>query len=841
MKKVVIKIVVLLAVFAGGIFIFSAILDKGNTGLTAMMGRATLPLIDMDVDGIRLNCLRGYTAEMDGNYMRDAITPLPADRKLTITVEDYGRQIDTISYEVRSIDTKRLVENTEVTGFNKKDGRVEAVLPIKDLMEQGQEYMLKIRLTSDGTEIDYYTRIIYEEDLNIKACVDFMRMFSDSTFQKEQAQDGIGKYLEPNSQGNNSDLHHVDIHSKLSQVTWGDLDISRISEPRISIKETSPTATSATLRYEAESRKENGEAERYQVTEFFRVRYTTDRIYLLDYDRTVNQKFIEENDNLMKQSIYLGIVDKEIEYKTNEKGDMISFVQAGELWHYNQGENKLSRVFSFNDGDDPRASYNQHGIKIIGVDEEGNADFLVYGYMNRGRHEGQTGVCVYHFSSVSNSVEEMAFITSRKSYQLLKEDMGRLSYVNKAGDLFLMMDGNLYRVNLQDGAYETLVSGLKDDCYKISKNNQFIAWQDDNDPARSVSLTVMNLDNNGKRRVEAGEGEYIRVLGFMETDLVYGLAKQGDLIADATGNVIFPSYRLVIVNKNNTVMKDKNYSESGVYVTGAVMKDQVINLSRIQMDADGGYTVVADESITYNAKEEKSEVLPTSFVSDTRQTVWQLSLLWPASESQPNILNPKEVLFEESREITIEETGESPEKYYVYGRGQLQSVYGAAGPAIRLADELMGVVVGDDQRYVWERGNRKLATQLSGIQAEGIEEGKSSLSVCLDAMLSQQGVYINSQELLNNGQGARTILQNQLDALAVDLTGCDVTETFYYVSNGSPVLAMVDQANAVLIVGYDEANVTYLNPNAGKLEKKGLKSSTEMFEAAGNVFISYVK
>ena len=90
---------------------------------------------------------------------------------------------------------------------------------------------------------------------------------------------------------------------------------------------------------------------------------------------------------------------------------------------------------------------------------------MVYGYMNRGRHEGKSGVCVYKFSSVSNTIEETAFISSPKSYQLLDQDMGVLSYVNKAGKLFLMINGSLYQIDLASGYCQTLASGIKEGCY----------------------------------------------------------------------------------------------------------------------------------------------------------------------------------------------------------------------------------------------------------------------------------------------------------------------------------------------------------------------------------------
>ena len=55
---------------------------------------------------------------------------------------------------------------------------------------------------------------------------------------------------------------------------------------------------------------------------------------------------------------------------------------------------------------DLRDIHNESKIKILSVEENGNVSFVVYGYMNRGIHEGQTGVLVEYYNSLLNTVEE---------------------------------------------------------------------------------------------------------------------------------------------------------------------------------------------------------------------------------------------------------------------------------------------------------------------------------------------------------------------------------------------------------------------------------------------------
>lgn len=107
----------------------------------------------------------------------------------------------------------------------------------------------------------------------------------------------------------------------------------------------------------------------------------------------MNQIFRGENDSFYDNSIQLGIRSGDIAYQSNENGSVVCFVQEGELWSYDENNDRLYQVFSFRgfEGIDDRENYDEHDIKIIDVDEAGSINFAVYGYMNRGEHEGEVG------------------------------------------------------------------------------------------------------------------------------------------------------------------------------------------------------------------------------------------------------------------------------------------------------------------------------------------------------------------------------------------------------------------------------------------------------------------
>ena len=87
-----------------------------------------------------------------------------------------------------------------------------------------------------------------------------------------------------------------------------------------------------------------------------------------------------------------------------------------------------------------------------------------------------------------------------------------------------------------------------------------------------------------------------------------------------------------------------------------------------------------------------------------------------------------------------------------------------------------------------------------------------------------------------------SILNSDLqDETILDLTGCTLDAVLYYVNKDIPVLALLEDGSAVLIVGFNELNIVVLDPMTGTLYKKGMNDSTEWLNENGNRFITYVR
>ncbi|MBQ3517004.1 MAG: hypothetical protein IJA29_07240, partial [Lachnospiraceae bacterium] len=236
--KKTIKTVVVTVTFFLMLFLFSVLLNRDNTGMTMEMAEATYPTVSIQNNARLINRMQGYAKPMDTSYMRESITPLEKGRSLSVYIEKYGREITGLAYEVRSIDGERLIESTELTNYVEKKDYITTSFSLKDLIETNQEYTLIILLSTDSGEvIRYYTRIIQAYDYKASEKLAFAFDFSNKTFAESPENEELITYLESDATGDNTNYRHVNIHSSFDQITWGDLEVVKETEPVAVIEE----------------------------------------------------------------------------------------------------------------------------------------------------------------------------------------------------------------------------------------------------------------------------------------------------------------------------------------------------------------------------------------------------------------------------------------------------------------------------------------------------------------------------------------------------------------------------------------------------------------------------
>ena len=840
MKKTIIRIAVCVVVFLASALIIGSIMNQGHNNMTMEMAPATLPMITMESGGVACNELHGNTVEMDVAYQKDCITLLGEGRQANFTVDTFGREITGISTEVRSIDGSRLIENSEVTGWKANGKSFSVSLTLKDLIDTNTQYSLTLILELEGEQkVYYYTTILWNDNVHISEILEFATDFHGKLYDKEMAKE-LTKYLEPNSKlTDNGTFHKVNIHSSFQQITWGSLEPVQEDAASIRLTQISGNVASLLMNFVVST----GEGKNkiyYNVEEYYRVRYTSERMYLLDYERTMTQ--IPDTTRMYaNDKILLGITDENVDMMESADGNTVVFSDMGQLLSYNAATNGLTVIFSFYDKDnaDRRTLYDNHGIKILDVDEGGNVKFAVYGYMNRGRHEGETGIQIISYDNSLNTIEEEVYIPYSKSYAVLKDEMEQLLYRNRQQHVYFFLENGVYDVDLENRSAEQLVSIRQDDSLQVSENHEIIVWQEGDDINHSNQLNVRNLNTGEQTVIRAEDGEAIRPLGFMGEDIIYGVARESDIRTENSGQIFYPMYKVCISNSSGDNLKE--YGQDGIYIVDCAIEGNQITLSRIQRSENGSYQEILDDQIMNNVEEEPGQNKVVTADIDIYERYVQIQTKTTIDTKTIKVLNPKEVVFEGGRELTLDAVSEVS-RYYVYNAYGVQGIYSAPGKAVKEAYDSSGVVANDRGITVWLKGNRVSRNQIMAIKEESITDQKNSLTVCLDNILRHAGITRNTEYDLAQGKTAIQILEENMTGVQVlDLSGCSLDAVLYYVNQDIPVLAILEDDEAVLVTGFNEFNVVIMEPSTGKLYKKGMNDATTWFAENGNHFISYMK
>lgn len=840
MKKTILKLSVFFIVFVLALVVTSHFMNRGHDNLTMEMAPASLPLVSMLLDGMEYNQLHGYLTDTDVAFQRDTVTVLGEGRDTGFVVDTYGESIDGVSIEVRSADGTRLIENTEVKNLQAGEGRIYGAIALKDLIEQDTEYALKILLKlADGREPAYYTRVIWSESLYPKEKLDFCRDFHEKLYDREAARELVA-YLETNSRlEDNASFHKVNIHSSFRQITWGDLAVKEVTKPTLKLTAISGQ-TASLLQDFIVSTTEGKNTVYYAVEEYYRIRFTVDRIYLLDYERTMNQ--IPSLGQLcVNDKIILGITGTDVDMLESEDGNIIVFELERRLFSYNVTTNKLTFIFGFYDEEnaDARTLYGQHGIRILNVDEGGNVQFAVYGYMNRGRHEGEVGIQLYTYNSLQNTIEELLYIPYEKTYTVLAAELDRLLFLNREQKLYFVMDNGVYVIDLTARTYSRALEIIQDEGLQVSEDQRIAVWPGGDDIFHSTTLEIRNLGNDTRKTISVEPGEVIRPLGFMDEDIIYGVAYEADVVEESSGSIFFPMYKICICNASGELLKE--YSQSGIYVTECTVVENQITLERVRRLESGEYQETTREHITNNAEPETGKNTVVAVDTEKYKRYVEIRLRKDIDSKTIQILTPKEVVYEGGRRIRLSEEAEN-DRYYVYGPYGVEEIFVSPARAVSLADSVAGMVTDKKGERVWVRGVRAARNQIMAIQEAGITEEKGALAVCLDTLLEYEGISRNTQYLLDRGENVIQILEeNLIDATVLDLKGCSLEAALYYVNADIPVLALLEDGTAVLLVGFNEFNTGILNPMTGAIEKIGMNDSAEWFTENGNQFITYMR
>lgn len=810
---------VLLAVFlaAAVIYFFRPMGQEESREETVytVMEDAVLPVVYPRMLGREMAPLFGQMEERAVTASRDSLIVLPEDRKMTVRIES-GEPVSAIRYEVRSLDMEELVERTELSSWEEAENGLTAVLPIQNLLAPEREYLLGIQIQlADGTAPWYYTRIVETDGEHTMQMCALAEEFSLKTLNYENAQD-LTMYMETEAGADNSSFGVVTLKNSFSQLTWGNLAVERTGAAFMKLRELSGELANIELQYYV-TRMEEGQEELYAVTENFTMRWASQRIYMMDYERTMEQIFTGDESLYSGKRILLGISSgRELQSARSAGGRYTAFAVNRELWVYDQEENRNIRVFGFGDAgtEKLRENLDHHGIEILSLSDEGSLEFLVYGRMNQGEHEGYTGISYFSCDLEENVLEELFFLPAAESWEELKADMETLAYRGGSGIFYLYLDHAVYGIDLKSLETVTVASGLSDGSFAVSEDHSRIAWQENTGLYDSPYISVMDLDSGTTSRLGGEPGQASRILGFVGNDCVYGTGSQGDYIMSNGRIMGLYLTSIDIVDRNmETVM---HYDGNGGFIRDADVDGSRIHIQRVS-NKDGGFFGTAEtDTLICN-----SEGFPGSadhigwYASSLKERVYfaELPSDIPAGTA---IITDAPALSKLCRSVSLEQRQtELPMEFYAYGRGQLLGRYNEFAQAAAAAYDAMGFVAAGKNDVLWVRANKPGTYSLRDPETavRGMERIRETAS--------GSGWTENGEFLL-------------------DASGTELAQILYFAGQGVPVLVYTGEGQYEYITGFDQVYVRVYNPITGLTETMTQETAAAEYARLGNDFLCLI-
>ncbi len=841
MKKISKKVwMIMMAVIAAAALSVAAVTvlkdKKQENAAYTPIEDGNIPVAYMEMGGRQMNRLHGFLEDRREWADRGNLTVLPDNRKLTVDFYNLDSRITGIQYEIRSMEDESLIERTIVKDWHQDEGAAEAVtiLPIQNLIDKDEEYILTLAIaTEHQPEIYYYTRIVWTDDAYVEPMLQMAETFSDNTFHYENASD-LTTYLETDPAADNSSLGRVTLKNSFDQITWGNLSLEKTGNVEMELKELQGNMATLCLNYvaasvpkeetdseEAEKEQKSPEnREYYDITESFTMRWSAQRIYMMDYERTMNQIFDGSSDLYSGKRIMLGISDGSgIQELRSPNGGYQAFAVNKELWLYSRADNQSTRVFSFRQSEtDEMANLQDYGIKLLSAGDDGTVDFLVNGYMSRGSHEGSVGVSLWRYEKGTNTLTERLYLPANESSEELLMGMDSLSCLSGSGTLYLLMGNTVYSVDTASHQAKALAEGMTEENFAVSPRQERIAWQDGEELHNSSAVHILDLETGKDAQIKAPEGSSIRLLGFVGEDLVYGLAEENSSVKVNGRTVQGPMYALEIVGKDMNLQT--RYEKEGVYITDVEIEGSRVHLQRMTRVGDSYMAAGADTLVCNEEVEEDSMEGIGYLASEERGRVYFVQLSDSVSGSV-DIKVPSRAVAEENNTVALGQTDRSGRRqYYAYSGGRLRGVFESFTDAVSAAYDGMGIVTDGDGNMFWSRVGRADMMTI---------RNPESLVPDLERYL--KGFEEGAQETSDGGA-------------IVDAGGLSLNQVLYFISRGYPVAAYTGDGSYAVIYGYDSYNISclwYPGTEQAYTEKMGLNDASAWFEAnGGNGFVAFL-
>ncbi len=554
MKRFIVALTFFVLIVSSGLIVFSLSSTKQlNFERPAVLQNVQVyPLCFLLEGDMRFNPMLPYRNEVDV-FSIDQTTAVfnpGSEIALYFDKEDIGN----LSYEMIDPLTNEIVVADKISPSSLVlgDGGTHLKITLPELT-RGNRYVLKLILESGSQNIFYYQSFTVGEN-------DGANLLKVITKAHEVLFEGSNKY-ETYIQGNREGgtFYHADQDSSKDILLWGNsINLVKMNEPvpKILQYDTDTKQFIVQLKFTVAKRINYG-FEYWDFTETFSGKISGDNVTITDYQRTGNRKnepYFDQDQ--LRWVVDEGEVHEASETLYSEDGRYVAFAYQSQVYLLDKTYNKLIKIFGFDglNSDYIMDEDDQQGIKLLKLENSGQLQYLVYGYMAAGNAAGHNGLLINNYSHKAMENETTAFVKLPMTFETLDYEIQNRSYFNEANKRFyILMDDGIYDLDLKE---HTLTKKANTSGYSFSERDGLI-YNLDNLSKENKGIYLMDLTaKEFKTTLLAYENEHIRVLGTQNGKLVVGAYRLDQTFEYLDGQVFYPYNKLQVLTYGGEVLQE---------------------------------------------------------------------------------------------------------------------------------------------------------------------------------------------------------------------------------------------------------------------------------------------
>lgn len=847
------RALIIVGIFLVSLLIFYGTIDNHvyvNEFHTISMSDATLPVISFETSGAEINRTLGFTFIPEEGKMRTSITPVsPTEKTFTVLIDQKESNVRKMNCTISEVSSGLVLDSIDLMSLKRNyDGRLSGQFFLTANYATNTEYTLRITLTTgEGKEVYYYSRLFLPTYGNPKREVEFLENFHSAILDDER-QSEVEKYLETDDSYTGADFSRITHRDAVDSVGYGQMEPTETESYVPRFVEYTSTYVAAEKDFYVQAYSADG-LETFSCVEHYRFRTETKTNYLYSFERKMEVMFEPVYFNMGQLQMKLGITgEQDLNCLLSDNSKYLLFVRDGDLWEYDMKNDEMLSLFSFDreGGDLERYHNSEHNFRLISVSDNGDADFVFYGYIVRGEYEGRVGLLYYRYYAEEKRIEELMFAPVTIPYDILKEEFGQVCYMNSFGEFIFTLSDNLYQYRTLLNDSVVLATNLEKPYYQ---DGNLLVYQEKED-AVNTRICMYDLDNNSMTYKEAPEGERILFLGAIDGDLIYGLSRAEDVTFKDNGASHVPMYRIFIENRDGAEIKEYRRKRDDEFFLDATVEDNGIAIllnrrtdivSGVGSDGIAYTRPIYGEIGTYNIlksiETKKEKVTLSTKYTEPMRREYYLNL--PSSFKMTKLPTVSESTSTQNSDRSPIRLGQrTRDTYYVQAFGKVIEVSDNLAQCVSLANANYGGVFDEKGEIVWLRGMRANSALLHNVTPCYSDDVITEKEAILQMFLSYKGAGISVSECDLNEKAMLGWIDENIPGKAVDLTGVTMMEALSFTSEGK-LVATKFEGKWMVITGYT-ANLVYaISPSEGRTRTISLSRMRNELDNGG-LFYTYI-